>query len=93
MPNSMLTQHWLQSPKVLHKYVALYAAELIREDKIMNALDLYVKYGAPAMQQVYFMLLLMSLCPKYHLWYLLQTQNIECYCIILKNLGVQITSA
>ena len=41
-----------QSPKVLHKYVAMYAATLIKENKIMNAMDLYVKYGTPPIQQV-----------------------------------------
>ena len=42
----------LQNPKVLHKYVAMYAATLIKENKINQALDLYVKYGAPAVAQV-----------------------------------------
>ena len=37
---------------VLHKYVALYAAHLIKEEKTLDALDLYVKYGSPALKQV-----------------------------------------
>ena len=41
-----------QGYKVLHKYVALYATHLIKENKIMNALDLYVRHGAPANSQV-----------------------------------------
>ena len=41
----------MQNPRVLHKYVAMYAATLIKEGKIMEALDLYVRYGAPAAQQ------------------------------------------
>ena len=35
------------------KYVALYAASLIKENRVHSALDLYVKYGAPAMSQNY----------------------------------------
>ena len=33
--------------------MALYAASLIKENRIQHALDLYVKYGAPAMAQNY----------------------------------------
>ncbi|WAR22903.1 IF172-like protein [Mya arenaria] len=40
-----------QNPKVLHKYVALYATHLIKSGDTMLALDLYVKYGAPANSQ------------------------------------------
>ncbi|XP_064625451.1 intraflagellar transport protein 172 homolog [Lineus longissimus] len=40
-----------QNYKVLHKYVALYATSLIKDNKINDALDLYVKHGAPANQQ------------------------------------------
>ena len=43
----------IQNPKLLPKYVALYAASLIKENRIQNALDLYVKYGAPAVPQNY----------------------------------------
>ncbi|XP_070555163.1 intraflagellar transport protein 172 homolog [Ptychodera flava] len=42
-----------QGYKVLHKYVALYATHLIKENNIQKALDLYVKHGAPANQQNY----------------------------------------
>ena len=41
-----------QNYKVLHKYVALYATHLIKENDILAALDLYVKHGAPANAQV-----------------------------------------
>ena len=41
-----------QNPKVLHKYVALHAANLIKDGHIIKALDLYVKYGAPPATQV-----------------------------------------
>ncbi|XP_074640366.1 intraflagellar transport protein 172 homolog [Tubulanus polymorphus] len=40
-----------QNYKVLHKYVALYATNLIKEDRTNAALDLYVKHGAPANKQ------------------------------------------
>ncbi|XP_071962115.1 intraflagellar transport protein 172 homolog [Antedon mediterranea] len=36
-----------QDFKVLHKYIALYAAHLINEKNIQKALDLYVQHGAP----------------------------------------------
>jgi hypothetical protein len=42
----------LQSPKLLHKYVAMYAASLIKENKPTDALNLYVQHGAPAIPQV-----------------------------------------
>ena len=48
----MISQVVFQNPKVLHKYVAMYAANLIKENKILEAMDLYVKYGSPAAQQV-----------------------------------------
>jgi len=38
---------------VLHKYVAQYAAFLIQEERTDIALQLYTKYGAPAIQQNY----------------------------------------
>jgi hypothetical protein len=41
-----------QNPKVLHKYVAMYATHLIKEGNSLAALDQYVKYGAPANSQV-----------------------------------------
>ena len=41
-----------QGFKVLHKYVALYAAHLIKEKNIHKALDLYVTHGAPPHPQV-----------------------------------------
>lgn len=42
----------LQNPKVLHKYVAMYAANLIKEKRILDAMDLYNKHGTPALPQV-----------------------------------------
>jgi len=36
---------------VLHKYIAKYAATLIQRDKTIQALDLYKKYGTPAIPQ------------------------------------------
>jgi hypothetical protein len=39
---------------VLHKYVAKYAAQLIKKEKISQALDVYKKYGAPAILNVRF---------------------------------------
>ena len=42
----------LQSADVLNKYVALYAASLIRDGDLMKALDLFAKHGAPANPQV-----------------------------------------
>lgn len=42
-----------QNYKVLHKYVALYATHLIKDNKIEQALDLYVKHGTPANAQNY----------------------------------------
>ncbi|XP_063414390.1 intraflagellar transport protein 172 homolog isoform X2 [Mytilus trossulus] len=40
-----------QSTKVLHKYAALYATHLIKNGDSRQALDVYVRYGAPAFQQ------------------------------------------
>lgn len=37
--------------KVVHKYVALYAAQLIREDETVKAMALYLNYGVPAFEQ------------------------------------------
>ncbi|XP_025413024.1 intraflagellar transport protein 172 homolog isoform X3 [Sipha flava] len=36
---------------VLHKYIALYATDLIREGNAIEALNLYTQYGAPAFPQ------------------------------------------
>ncbi|KAE8286539.1 Intraflagellar transport protein 172-like protein [Larimichthys crocea] len=36
-----------QNFKILHKYVALYATHLIKEDNAVKALQLYVQHGAP----------------------------------------------
>ncbi len=41
-----------QSPKLLHKYVASYAANLVKGDKVVEALGLYVQHGAPALSSV-----------------------------------------
>lgn len=38
---------------VHHKYLALYAAQLIRDGDCMGALDLYIKHGAPPLPQNY----------------------------------------
>ena len=43
-----------QNENVLHKYVAKYAAQLIKKEKISQALDLYKKYGTPAIINVLF---------------------------------------
>lgn len=37
--------------KILHKYVALYAAQLIRDGESPTALSLYLTYGIPVIQQ------------------------------------------
>ncbi|XP_078486595.1 intraflagellar transport protein 172 homolog [Ciona intestinalis] len=42
-----------QSHAVLHKYVALYAAQLLKEDKALPVLELYAQHGAPANPQNY----------------------------------------
>ncbi|CAF93921.1 unnamed protein product, partial [Tetraodon nigroviridis] len=41
-----------QNHKVLHKYVALYASHLIKEEEPLKALQLYIQYGAPPNPQV-----------------------------------------
>lgn len=38
------------SSPVLHKYVALYAAQLIRDSDSASALGLYMNYGAPPLE-------------------------------------------
>ena len=40
-------------PEVLHKYVAMYATQMIRESQPESALDLYKQYGTPAYQANY----------------------------------------
>lgn len=40
-----------QNPRVLHKYVALYATHLIKGGDSRPAMDLYVRYGTPANSQ------------------------------------------
>jgi intraflagellar transport protein 172 len=40
-----------QGPNVLTKYVALYAADLIRKNAALSALQLFVKFGSPATPQ------------------------------------------
>ena len=37
---------------MLSKYVAQYAAHLIKENNTMKALELFVKHGAPPISQV-----------------------------------------
>lgn len=36
-----------QNFKILHKYVALYATHLIKEEEALKALQLYIQHGAP----------------------------------------------
>lgn len=36
---------------ILHKYVALYAAKLLKDGLVIEALNLYIAHGAPAMPQ------------------------------------------
>lgn len=43
----------VKSPKLLHKYLATYAASLIKENKVTEALGLYVQHGAPAAKSVF----------------------------------------
>ena len=43
-----------QNPKVLQKYVALYATHLIKNGDTLVAMEQYRKYGAPASPQVLF---------------------------------------
>lgn len=40
-----------QGPNILAKYVALYAADLIRSKAALSALQLFTKYGSPAVPQ------------------------------------------
>ena len=44
---------FVKSVDVLNKYVALYAANLIKDGDLVKALELFVQYGAPANPQVY----------------------------------------
>ncbi|EFN81491.1 Intraflagellar transport protein 172-like protein [Harpegnathos saltator] len=41
----------LQSPEVLHRFVARRAAQLLKSDSASQALQLYAQYGAPAISQ------------------------------------------
>ena len=43
---------FLKGYEVLSKYVALYAANVIKDGNTLKALDLFCKYGAPANPQV-----------------------------------------
>ncbi|XP_035472779.2 intraflagellar transport protein 172 homolog [Scophthalmus maximus] len=40
-----------QNFKILHKYVALYATRLIKEEEALKALQLYIQHGAPPNMQ------------------------------------------
>ena len=56
-PDSSLQGHLyhcltLQGGDILSKYVALYAAELIKSNAALSALKLFNKYGAPPNPQV-----------------------------------------
>lgn len=42
-----------QNFKILHKYVALYATHLIKEEEVLKALQLYREHGAPPNPQVH----------------------------------------
>lgn len=42
-----------QGASVLHKYVALRAAQLLKSDNVADALQLYVQFGAPLVSQNY----------------------------------------
>lgn len=42
-----------KGPQTLHKYVALYAADLIKRGNLTEAVSLYNKYDAPAFPQNY----------------------------------------
>ena len=45
--------HTPQGPDVLGKYVALYAAQLIKSNAALTALQLFSKYGTPPSPQVH----------------------------------------
>ena len=47
-----LASFFHQGYEVLSKYVALYAANLIKDGNTLKALDLFCRYGAPANPQV-----------------------------------------
>ncbi len=42
-----------QGAVILSKYVALYAADLIKSNAVLSALQLFTKYGAPPNPQVH----------------------------------------
>jgi len=50
-----------KSPQLLHKYLAAYAANLIKENKVTEALALYVQHGAPAAKSVNSTLLILRI--------------------------------
>jgi hypothetical protein len=37
---------------VLHKYIALYASNLLKNGKTLTAVEVYKRYGAPVISQV-----------------------------------------
>lgn len=39
------------SPAVMHKYLAMYATQLIHDNDCVGALSVYIKHGAPPLQQ------------------------------------------
>ena len=43
----------VQNFQILHKYVALYATDLIKEGNALKALQLYLQHGAPPNPQVH----------------------------------------
>ncbi|KAK9871476.1 hypothetical protein WA026_012850 [Henosepilachna vigintioctopunctata] len=49
--NRCLEKAKTQNPPILHKYVALYAAKLLKDGFVKEALNLYCSHGAPAMPQ------------------------------------------
>ena len=42
----------LKGEIVLHKYIALYASNMLKNNKTLAAIEIYKKYGAPVIQQV-----------------------------------------
>ncbi|XP_044747182.1 intraflagellar transport protein 172 homolog [Coccinella septempunctata] len=49
--NRCLEKAKTHNPPILHKYVALYAAKLLKDGFVKEALNLYSVHGAPAMPQ------------------------------------------
>lgn len=50
-PHLTISPCLFQGDKVLAKYVALYAADLIKKNAVLPALKLFASYGAPANPQ------------------------------------------